>query len=128
MENYKDQQTIIPYLMLENAGRFMEFVQTVFNGQILFLNMDDDNRTVLNAEIKIGHTVILLSDAKDKYGIARGNFFIYVKDADETFSRACYHGASVVKEVSDMDYGRSGGIEDPFGNTWWLTSVSLDRC
>lgn len=123
MENYKDQQTIIPYLMLENALGFIDFVQVIFNAEILLQHMDDDNRTVLNAEIRIGHTILLLSEAKDRYGRAVGNFFIYVGDADDTFSRAVYHGASIVTEVTDMDYGRSGGIEDPFGNTWWLTTA-----
>jgi len=123
MENYKDQQTIIPYLMLVNASEFIEFIETVFNAQVVLLNKAEDNRTVVNAEIKIGHTVILLSEAKDKYGKAVGNFFIYVGDADETFARAIFHGASVVTQVTDMDYGRSGGIEDPFGNTWWLTTA-----
>jgi PhnB protein len=123
MENYKDQQTILPYLMLVNAAEFIEFAQIVFNAETLLLNMAGDNRTVLNAEIRIGHTVMLLSEAKDKYGKAVGNFFIYVGDADETFDRAVFHGASVVTEVADMDYGRSGGIEDPFGNTWWLTTA-----
>ena len=123
MKNYKDKQTIIPYLMLVNALEFIEFVQTVFGAEILLNNLADDNRTVLNAELRIGHTVILLSEAKDKYGKAVGNFFIYVGDADEAFNRAIFQGASVVKQVSDMDYGRSGGVEDPFGNTWWLTTA-----
>lgn len=123
MKNYKDQQTILPYLMLENATAFINFVQTVFGAEIVLLNMNEDNTHLLNAEIKIGHTVLLLSEAKDKYGKAVGNFFIYVGDADDTFNRALYHSASVVKEMEDMDYGRSGGIEDPFGNTWWITTV-----
>lgn len=123
MENYKDQQTIIPYLMLVNAMGFIEFAQTVFNAEVHLINMAEDNRTVLNAELRIGHTVILLSEAKDKYGKAVGNFFIYVGDADEAFNRSIFHGASIVTEVTDMDYGRCGGVEDPFGNTWWLTTA-----
>lgn len=123
MKNYKDQQTFMPYLMLVNAAGFIDFVQLVFNADIRQLNTADDNRTVLYAEIQIGHTVLLLTEAKDKYGKALGNFFIYVADADETFNRAVSHGAAVVTEVTDRDYGRSGGIEDPFGNTWWLTTV-----
>jgi len=123
MNNYKDQQTVLSYLMLENASAFIEFVQTVFNAQVLLLNKAADNRTVLNAEIKIGLTIILLSHAVDKYGKAVGNFFIYVGDADETFDRAIYQGASVVRAVTEMDYGRCGGIADPFGNTWWITTA-----
>lgn len=124
MNNYKDQHTILSYLMLENAMEFIEFVKTVFNAETSLLNIAADNRTVLSAEIKIGHSVLLLSEAADKYGKAVGNLFIYVGNADETFQRAVFHGSSIVKEVSDMDYGRCGGIQDPFGNTWWLTSAS----
>lgn len=123
MKNYKDQQTIISYLMLENAAEFIDFAKVVFHAETILLNLANDNRTVLNAELKIGHSIILLSEAKDKYGKAVGNFFIYVGDVDETFNRALYHGASVVTAIADRDYGRSGGIEDPFGNTWWLTTV-----
>jgi len=124
MNNYKDQHTILSYLMLENAMEFIEFVKTVFNADISLLNIAANNRTVLSAEIKIGHSVLLLSEAADKYGKAVGNLFIYVGNADETFQRAVFHGSSIIKEVSEMDYGRCGGIQDPFGNTWWLTSAS----
>lgn len=110
--------------MLENAMEFIEFVKTVFNADISLLNIAANNRTVLSAEIKIGHSVLLLSEAADKYGKAVGNLFIYVGNADETFQRAVFHGSSIIKEVSEMDYGRCGGIQDPFGNTWWLTSAS----
>jgi len=123
MNNYKDQHTILPYLMLENAVEFIEFVKTVFNAETCLLSIAADNRTVLSAEIKIGHSTLLLSEAADKHGKAVGNLFIYVGNAEETFQRAIFHGSSVIKEVSDMDYGRCGGIQDPFGNTWWLTTA-----
>lgn len=124
MNNYKDQHTTLPYLMLENAIEFIEFAKIVFNAETKSLNIASDNRTVLSAEIKVGHSILLLSEAADKYGKAVGNFFIYVGDADETFQRAVFHGSFVVTEVADMDYGRCGGIQDPFGNTWWLTSTT----
>jgi len=123
MKNYKNQQTIIPYLMLENALAFIDFAKVVFNADVNLLNLADDNRTVLNAELQIGHNVFLLTEAKDKYGKAVGNFLVYVGNADDTFNRSLFHGASIVTELADMDYGRIGGIEDPFGNTWWITAV-----
>jgi PhnB protein len=123
MKNYQDQQTIIPYLMLENALAFVEFAKIVFDAGVTALHLADDNRTVLNAELQIGHNVVLLSEAKDKYGKAVGNFLVYVGNADDTFNRALFHGASVVTDLADMDYGRIGGVEDPFGNTWWITAV-----
>lgn len=123
MKKYKDQHTIISYLMLENAIEFIEFAKIVFGAETKMLNIADNNQTVLSAEIRIGHSMVLLSSAADRYGKAVGNFFIYAEDADETFQSAVFHGASVVTEVTDMDYGRCGGIQDPFGNTWWITAV-----
>ena len=123
MKNYKDQQTILPYLMLVNAKEFIGFAQIVLDAEVILQKLANDNQTVLVAELKIGNTIILLSDAQDKYGRAFGNFFIYVDDVDLTFQTAINHGASVVTEIADMSYGRSGGIEDPFGNTWWLTTI-----
>ncbi|QNK63737.1 VOC family protein [Pedobacter sp. PAMC26386] len=110
--------------MLENAIQFIESVKTVFNAETSLLNISTDNRTIIAAEIKIGHSTILLSEAAGIYGKSVGNFFIYVGNAHETFKRAIFHGSSVVTELSDMDYGRCGGIQDSFGNTWWLTSTS----
>jgi len=109
--------------MLENALAFIDFAKVVFNADVNLLNLADDNRTVLNAELQIGHNVFLLTEAKDKYGKAVGNFLVYVGNADDTFNRSLFHGASIVTELADMDYGRIGGIEDPFGNTWWITAV-----
>jgi len=45
-----------------------------------------------------------------------------VQNADETFQKAIDEGATIVREVTDEDYGRGGGIKDPFGNVWWITT------
>jgi uncharacterized glyoxalase superfamily protein PhnB len=50
-------------------------------------------------------------------------FFVYVKNADETFKIAVEAGAKILSEPSDQPYGRSGGVTDPFGNSWWFVSV-----
>jgi len=49
--------------------------------------------------------------------------FIYVENADEGFRKAKEAGAQVIMEPVDREYGRSCGVKDPFGNTWWITSV-----
>jgi uncharacterized glyoxalase superfamily protein PhnB len=46
-----------------------------------------------------------------------------VKNADETFEKAINEGATIVREITEQSYGRSGGIKDPFGNIWWITAV-----
>jgi uncharacterized glyoxalase superfamily protein PhnB len=49
--------------------------------------------------------------------------FIYVEDADKTFQLALRNGAESIMELTNQEYGRSGGIKDPFGNIWWITSL-----
>ncbi len=37
--------------------------------------------------------------------------------------KAIEEGAITVTELSDQNYGRTGGVSDPLGNSWWITSV-----
>ena len=46
----------------------------------------------------------------------------YVDNADATFQTALDAGAKSIMPPADQPYGRSGGIIDPFGNTWWITT------
>ncbi len=55
-------------------------------------------------------------------GLQNAGLYINVPDADEKFRLALDNGATVVMEMSDQSYGRTGGVRDPFGNTWWITT------
>ena len=119
-ENY---QTVMPYLIVKNAVQFISFMQTVFGATETYKAMTDEN-TIMHAEIMIGGSTIMFADSTDVYGVRNAGMFIYVDDADATFKKAIDNGASVVNEMADQSYGRSGGVQDPFGNTWWITSIS----
>ena len=41
----------------------------------------------------------------------------------KTYHKALEMGASYIMEPADMEYGRSCGVKDPFGNVWWITSL-----
>ena len=46
-------------------------------------------------------------------------------DPDAVFARALEAGGEQLYEVTDHDYGeRSGGVRDPFGNSWYLARVT----
>lgn len=65
----------------------------------------------------------MFAESTDTYAVSNAGMFIYVEDADATFKKAIDAGATVVNEMADQSYGRSGGVKDPFGNTWWITGV-----
>jgi uncharacterized glyoxalase superfamily protein PhnB len=47
--------------------------------------------------------------------------YLYVDDVDATYQRALQAGATTVMEPTDEEDGdRRGGVQDPFGNMWFL--------
>lgn len=117
-------QPLMPYLILKNADAFIKFTHTVFGAKEIFKSYrDNDNKIIMHAEVQINGCNIMFADMNEFYGVANANLFIYVEDADQTVAVAVQNGATIVNELADQDYGRSGGIEDPFGNVWWVTSM-----
>ena len=115
--------TVMPYLILPNAGQFASFVEKVFGGKENeeIRHMRDD-KTIMHSEINIGDVTIMFADSTKEYPPVPASLFIYVKDSDKTFQTALENGATEIMKVSDQPYGRSGGVADPFGNKWWITS------
>jgi len=113
----------MPYLMLKDAAGFIRFTEQVFGAELTFKRMRADESTVMHAEIQISGCTIMFSEATDQWKPATANLFIYVEDADKTFAKAIEQGATVVTDLADQDYGRSGGVKDPCENVWWITSV-----
>jgi len=116
-------QVVMPYLLVSDSRGFIAFTQKVFGAENTFLRLREDNTSVMHAEIQINGATIMCADVTDKYHEATANLFIYVPDADEAFKKAKEAGAKVVEELAERDYGRSGGVQDPFNNVWWITSL-----
>ena len=119
-------QTVMPYLIVKNAEGFMKFTKEVFGAEEMQRTMRDE-KTIMHGEVMIGGSTIMFADSTDVYSEKPAGMFVYVSDADEVFSKAKQAGASVVSDLSDQPYGRTCGIADPFGNTWWITSVNQDN-
>ena len=116
-------QTIMPYLILAGAEKFIEFTRKVFNANETFKRMREDGKTIMHSEIQIGHSTIMFADTTEQIKEQVAGLFIYVENADETYKKAIDAGATTVMELSNQDYGRTCGVNDPFGNTWWITTV-----
>jgi PhnB protein len=119
-ENY---QTVMPYLIVDGAEDFLKFAQRVFGAGQLSKLLREDGKGIMHAEIRIGDSTIMFADATDQFEPCTAGLFIYVESADETYEKALAAGANPVMDLSDRSYGRACGVIDPFGNTWWITSV-----
>jgi|SRR5690554_2535300 len=118
----ENHQTIMPYLVLKDVRGFIRFALQTFDAEILSEHLDESGR-VMHAEIKIGDSMVMIGEANEIWNVNNAGMFIYVEDADKTFQLALKNGAESIMELTNQEYGRSGGIKDPFGNIWWITSL-----
>jgi uncharacterized glyoxalase superfamily protein PhnB len=114
-------QQVMPYLIINDAAGFIQFMKDVFDAEEVMKHMRSET-VIMHAEIKIGDCVIMFADATEQFGRRSGGFFIYVEDAYTTYTKAIAKGATSLMPVSNQSYGRSGGVVDPYGNQWWVTT------
>ena len=115
-------QRLMPYLIVENAAAFFDFTKNVFGAEERSRTMRTET-LIMHAEISIGGSVIMFADTTEQYAKQPAGMFIYVDDCDKVYQNAIANGAVTAMEPADQSYGRSAGVKDPFGNTWWITGV-----
>lgn len=121
---------VTPYLMINEAAKAIDFYKKVFGAQEL-MRIPGPGGKVMHAELKIGDSIIMLADEHPEldargpqaYGGTPVSLMLYVADVDDVFKRALLAGAKEVRPLKDQFYGdRSGGISDPFGHQWTLST------
>ncbi len=121
---------VTPYLSIDGAAEAIDFYCSVL-GAKEDVRMGGPDGKVGHAELRIGDSVIMLSDAFPGMGAptpqALGGspvtLMVYVEDVDAAFDRALKMGAKEIAPVQDQFYGdRSGQFEDPFGHRWNVAS------
>lgn len=113
--------TVTPYLFVSGADTFVEFLKAAFDGEELGRSIRPDGK-IANAQIRIGSSTVMVSEAPEQYKSMRSSYYLYVEDADNAMRKALENGAKLEMEVDDMPYGdRQGGVVDPSGNIWWLS-------
>ncbi len=129
----KGFHTVTPYLTVTDSARAIDFYKRAFGAEELY-RLDGPDGKIAHAEIKIGDSIIMLSDEMPGWGRSPQtlggtpvNIFLYVKDVDGVFNRAVAAGAKVGMPVSDMFWGdRYGQVTDPFGHSWSLATHKED--
>jgi PhnB protein len=119
--------TVCPYLIVPEADRILDFMKAAFGATERELHRTPEGR-VVHAEVQIGDSVVMLGQGTDEWGGFKAMIHLYVPDVDAVFRRAVDAGGRVVREVSTQDYGdRTGGVEDPAGNQWWIATRVAER-
>jgi PhnB protein len=114
--------TITPYLIAKDAAKLIEFLKRALGAQVRHQMMGPDG-LVMHASLKIGDSMLMLTDARDKWPAQPASFYLYVDDAEAWYRRAIDAGAQSFSEPKDQFYGdRIGGVTDPMGNMWWFAT------
>jgi uncharacterized glyoxalase superfamily protein PhnB len=105
----------------ERRRSHVVFLTAAFDGEELG-RVNNEDRSIGHAEVRIGDFVVLLFDAKDDWPDTPALLRLYMKDIDEVFAKALRAGAKSVTKLFNTPWGDRGGrIRDPLGNIWWLT-------
>ena len=117
-------QDVIPYLIVENAGKLIEFIAIVFDADILECS-DVKNKKIANAILKVGDSILEVADATENNAARPCSLHVYVPDTDGVYLRALDAGATPLFAPTNRDFGeRLGGVQDPFGNQWYIATLT----
>jgi uncharacterized glyoxalase superfamily protein PhnB len=118
--------TVTPFLQAQNANELLDFIVKAFNGKVTF-NMKHDDGKVMHATVKIGNSLIMVSETMDNMPPVTAMLYLYVEDVDAQYQQALSAQAISVREPKDEFYGdRSAGLKDKWNNQWWIATHTED--
>ena len=114
--------TVTPYLIVPDAAKLIDFLKQAFDAQESVRMARPDGR-IVHAELRLGDSVVMMSDAGEESQVRSCMIHLYVPDVDAAYQRALEAGATSVRGPENQFYGdRSGGVKDPFGNDWAIAT------
>jgi PhnB protein len=117
-----DYNTVTPFLYVSNVPRLLKFLKEAFGAEEKMQHLAPDG-AVMHAEVKIGDSMVMMSERSISYPEMPCQLYLYVNDADEIYDKALDAGATAFREPADQFYGdRSGAVTDPCGNIWWIST------
>lgn len=109
--------TITPYLIADDVEQLLAFVQQIFGATETLRTSGGGGGTHL--EVRIGDSMLMLGGGAGQPMPAA--LYVYVADVDAVYQRALAAGAtSLFAPADEPDGDRRGGVQDPFGNQWFM--------
>jgi PhnB protein len=110
--------TVTPRIIVAEPEPLLVFLKETFGAQGEF-------QPRLPTEMKIGDSVIMISDGGGQRTAMNSYLYVYVEDVDSTYRRALSAKAISIEAPAEMPYGdRRATVKDPWGNVWQIASYS----
>jgi PhnB protein len=117
----KGYHTVTPYLMVDDAAKFIDFMTRAFNAKAGEKMKTPDGK-IGHAEVQIGDSHIMLSDSMSDHKALPAMLYFYLDDVDTFYRRAIDAGATSVKEPADQFYGDRAGCVKMADITIWIAT------
>jgi PhnB protein len=116
-------QTATPYLVVRGADKTIEFLKKAFGAIPSFEPMMTPDGKIMHADLMIGDSHIMLSEATDQHPAMQSLVHLYVPNVDAVYQRAVAAGGKSFQEPKDQFYGdRGAGVKDPSGCSWYIAT------
>jgi PhnB protein len=113
---------VTPYLVGPDVAGLLKFLAAAF-GATETEHVTDPGGTVRHAEVQIGDSRVMMGEPSGDYAPMPAMLQLYVEDVDAVYQRALRAGGASIEEPADQFYGdRRGGVRDPSGNQWWIST------
>jgi PhnB protein len=118
--------TVTPYLFVEGATTFIEFLKQAFGATEVRCTLHPEG-SIMNAEVRIGDSVLMVSEAKCDFKPMPSSIYLYVENTDAMYENALKAGGTSMMEPNDEFWGdRHAAVRDPNGNYWWIATHQED--
>jgi PhnB protein len=127
--------SVTPAIVVKDAAKAIDFYKKALGAQEL-MRMPGPDGKIMHAELKIGNSIIFLSDEMQMPGGPKSpqtlggctcTLNVYVPNVDEQFKQAIAAGAKESMPVADQFWGdRYGSLVDPFGYSWGIGTHKED--
>jgi len=126
-KSYKPEilQGLNTYFSVRDSALFLDFLEKAFGA--VALENHAANGNIMHAKVRIGGTVVELSEGRSPWGPRAVAHHYYVPNCDEVFERAVANGGKELQPMADRFYGdRSGSLVDAWGNHWYIATHTED--
>ena len=108
--------SVMPRIFTSDVAGLTGFLRTVFGA-------DGELRSGGPTEIRIGDSIILISDGGGLREAMPAFLYVYVDNVDEAYRRAIAAGALSIETPADMPYGdRRAMVRDSWANIWQIAT------
>jgi PhnB protein len=115
--------SVTMYLNPESASDLIAFMRNAFAAEEVTKSVAD-NGAVQHALMRIGNSVIELSDAHAPWLPMQATIRVFLADVDGIYNRALSAGATSLTAPTDQSYGeRMAGVTDAAGNIWYISKI-----